>query len=74
MVLFGAVFLKYKLVNVVIGIAFILSGIFFWLGNAMEIESILIIGDIWILLTFCYAGIQFTRTLLSIHPVELPAA
>jgi len=56
LVLFGVFFLKYGLLNWVIGIAFIVSGIFFWMGNALEIDSVLIIGDIWLLLTFCYAG------------------
>lgn len=64
LVLFGVAFLKYRVLKTVIGIAFILSGILFWLGNAGEMESVLILGDIWLLLTFCYVGYSIYNTLV----------
>ena len=61
LVLFGMAILKQKVLNVLAGIAFIASGAFFWTGNAGEVDSILIIGDIWLLLTFCYTGYAIYR-------------
>lgn len=56
LVLFGVAFLKFKLLRAFIGIALILSGVLFWLGNAGEMESMLIIGDAFLLLTLCQIG------------------
>src|SRR5690242_20366759 len=56
LVVFGIAFLKYKLFNPIVNLAFILSGILFWLGNAGEIDSLLIVGDSLLLVVFCYTG------------------
>ena len=56
LVVFGMAFLKYKTFSTVVNIAFILSGALFWLGNAGEIDSLLIIGDVLLLCLFCYIG------------------
>jgi len=56
LVVFGICFLKYKMFSPIVNSAFILSGILFWLGNAGEIDSILIIGDGLLLCIFCFIG------------------
>lgn len=56
LVVLGILLLKYRLTKIAAGIAFILSGIFFWLGNAGEMDTILIVGDACLLVTFCYTG------------------
>lgn len=58
LVLFGVATLKYRVLNILTGIALIIAGILFWTGNAGEVDSILIIGDVWLLLAFCYVGYQ----------------
>jgi len=56
LVVFGIAFLRYRTFSTVVNIAFILSGVLFWLGNAGEINSLLIIGDGLLLCLFCYVG------------------
>ena len=56
LVVFGLAFLRYKTFSTLVNIAFILSGVLFWLGNAREINSLLIIGDGLLLCLFCYVG------------------
>lgn len=56
LVVFGIGFLKYKVFSTVVNTGIILSGVLFWLGNAGEIDSILIIGDGLLLCMFCYVG------------------
>lgn len=56
LVVFGVGFLKYKVFSPVVNVAFILSGVLFWLGNAGEIDGLLIIGDGLLLSVFCYVG------------------
>ena len=53
---YGIGFLKGRSLRQIVGIAFIVGGILFWLGNAGEVNSILIIGDLWLLATFCYTA------------------
>ena len=54
LVVFSIGFLRYKLFSPVVNIALILSGVLFWLGNAGEIDSLLIIGDALLLCLFSY--------------------
>jgi hypothetical protein len=54
LVVFGVGFLRYKLFNPVVNNALILSGVLFWLGNAGETDSLLIIGDALLLCLFSY--------------------
>lgn len=61
LVLFGIAFLKYKRLKPLLGIGFLAAGILFWLGNAMEIDTLLIIGDIWLLALFCLAGLHMHK-------------
>jgi hypothetical protein len=56
LVVFGVGFLKYKAFSTMVNIALIISGVLFWLGNAGEIDSLLIIGDGLLLCVFCYMG------------------
>jgi len=56
LVVFGIGFLKYKVFNTVVNSALIFSGILFWLGNAGEIDGLLIISDGLLLCVFCYMG------------------
>ena len=56
LVAFGIGFLKYKVFSTSVNTAFIPSGILFWLGNAGEIDSLLIIGDGLLLCIFCFIG------------------
>lgn len=61
LVLFGIGFLKYKVLPFSFGFALILSGVFFWLGNAGEIDPVLVIGDAWLLVLFCWLGYLIFR-------------
>ncbi|WP_158453810.1 hypothetical protein [Pontibacter korlensis] len=54
LVLFGIAFLKYRLLNTFFGMALILSGLFFWFGNAVGLNLLLLAGDSWLLLTLAY--------------------
>lgn len=56
LLLFGIAFLKHRVLPAAFGASFILAGILFWLGNAMEINPILVVGDVWLLLLFCGLG------------------
>jgi len=56
LVLFGISFLRYKTFDAVLNLAFILCGVLFWLGNAGEVDSLLIVGDALLLCVFCYIG------------------
>src|SRR4029079_11056429 len=56
LVVFGIGFLKYKVFSTVVNSALIFSGILFWLGNAGEIDGLLIISDGLLLCVFCYMG------------------
>lgn len=56
LIVFGISFLKYTIFSKLVAVAFIACGVLFWLGNAGEIDSLLIIGDAFILITFCYSG------------------
>jgi hypothetical protein len=56
LIVFGIGFLKYTIFSKLLAVAFIVYGVLFWLGNAGEIDSLLIIGDAFILITFCYSG------------------
>jgi len=68
LVIFGVGFLKYKSLKTATSIAFIMSGIFFWLGNAAEMDIVLVIGNISLLITFCYVG-YLTSSELTSAPV-----
>ena len=70
LVIFGTAFLKHRLVNTLTGTAFIISGVLFWLGNAGEIDSILIIGDVWLLVTFCYVGYRVHQSVPPTSPTK----
>jgi hypothetical protein len=61
LVLYGVAMLKLRILNVLAGVALIVSGVLFWTGNAGEVDSVLIIGDVWLLLTFCYTGYLVDR-------------
>ena len=74
LVLFGVAMLKYKVLNILTGIAFIIAGILFWTGNAGEVDSILIIGDVWLLLAFCYVGYQAFGETIKPSTEKLPVA
>jgi hypothetical protein len=56
LIVFGVGFLKHRLLNVMAALGFILSGVLFFTGNALEQEAALVIGDILLLTVFCYAG------------------
>jgi hypothetical protein len=56
LVLFGFLFLIYRLLPAVLSVAFCIAGILFWIGNAGEVNAILVIGDAWLLLVFCWFG------------------
>jgi hypothetical protein len=61
LVLFGIAFLKYKPMNTFVGLAFILAGILFWFGNALELNPLLIAGDTWLLALFSYLAYAIHR-------------
>jgi hypothetical protein len=56
LVLFGIAFLKHRVLPRAFAASFILAGILFWFGNAMEINPIMVTSDIWLLLLFCGMG------------------
>src|SRR5215210_4802941 len=56
LIIFGVGFLKHRLLNVIASAGFILSGILFFAGNALEQEVAIVIGDVLLLIVFCYAG------------------
>lgn len=56
LIIFGIGFLKYKALNKMLTFAFIVCGVLFWMGNAMEIDPVLIIGDAFLLITLCCLG------------------
>jgi hypothetical protein len=56
LLLFGIAFIKYRSFHFSVGIAFIIAGILFWLGNAMEINAVLVLGDAWLLALFVYTA------------------
>lgn len=59
---FGIGFLKYKVLPPFYGFAFLASGILFWLGNAGEIDAILIAGDAWMIIVFfCLGSLLFRQ-------------
>jgi hypothetical protein len=70
LILFGIGFLKYKLLNTALSLALVLSGILFWLGNAMEMDAILVIGDVWLLGIFCSLGYRIFRNSMAYEKVE----
>jgi hypothetical protein len=62
LVLFGIAFLKHRVLPKPFGSSFILAGILFWFGNAMEINPLMVISDVWLLLLFCGLGyVVFTN-------------
>jgi hypothetical protein len=62
LVLFGIAFLKHRVLPKPFGASFILAGIVFWFGNAMEINPLMVISDVWLLLLFCGLGyVVFTN-------------
>ena len=56
LVLFGFLFLRYRLLPAVLSVAFCVSGMLFWIGNAGEVNAILVIGDALLLVVFCWFG------------------
>ena len=56
LVLFGFLFFRYRLLPTVLSFAFCVAGILFWIGNAGEVNPILVIGDVWLLAVFCWFG------------------
>ena len=50
---FGLGFLKHKVLPATLSLAFLAAGIFFFLGNAIEIDPVLIAGDAWLFFLFC---------------------
>ncbi len=56
LVVFGICFLRYKILSRLIGVSIFINGILFWLGNAGEMDKILIVGDAFLLITLCYVG------------------
>jgi hypothetical protein len=62
LVLFGIAFLKHRVLPRPFGVFFVLAGILFWFGNAMEINPLMVFSDIWLLLLFSgLAYIIFTN-------------
>jgi hypothetical protein len=61
LVLFGIAFLKYKPMHALVGYAFILAGLLFWFGNALEMIYVMVAGDAWLLAVFCYIGYGVQR-------------
>ena len=55
-VLFGILYLKYKLLLPALASSFCVAGILFWTGNAEEINTVLIAGDAWLLAVFGWFG------------------
>jgi hypothetical protein len=55
-IVFGAGYLKHKLINIPFGLVMMLCGILFFLGNAGEMEALLLAGDTLILFTLVYFG------------------
>jgi hypothetical protein len=74
LILFGIGLLKYKLLGAAWGLAFMISGVLFWLGNAMEMDVVLIIGDVWLLGVFCSLGYRIFRDSPAYAKVESYAA
>jgi hypothetical protein len=70
LILFGIGLLKYKLLNTPLGFAFVVSGVLFWLGNAMEMDLVLILGDVWLLGLFCCLGYRIFRDSAAYVKVE----
>jgi hypothetical protein len=56
LVVFGIGFLKHKVLSTFLAVVLILCGVLFWLGNAGEIDPLLITGDVLQLVTLCYTG------------------
>lgn len=56
LLLFGIAFLKHRVLPAALGASFILAGLLFWLGNAMEINPVLVVGDAGLLLLFAALG------------------
>ena len=61
LVMYGVLFFKYKLLPAALASAFCVAGILFWTGNAGEINSILVAGDVWLLAVFCWFGYVIFR-------------
>jgi hypothetical protein len=62
LVLFGVAFVKHRVLPRAMAASFILAGILFWFGNAMEINPLMVASDVWLLLLFCrVAYVVFTN-------------
>jgi hypothetical protein len=69
LVLFGIAFVKHRVLPRAFAISFILAGILFWFGNAMEINPLMITSDVWLLLLFCgLSYILFTNNARQTAP------
>jgi hypothetical protein len=73
-IVFGAGYLRHKLINMGFGLLMMLCGILFFLGNAGEMEALLVAGDSLILFTLCYFGyhLYFKDEHLASHAKNYP--
>ena len=53
LILFGIGFLKHRVLPRPFAVSFIIAGILFWFGNALEINPLMVANDVWWLLMFC---------------------
>jgi hypothetical protein len=60
--LFGTAFLRLHILPRLFGLAFVASGILYWMGNAVKVDALLIGGDVWLLLLFSSLAYLFFRS------------
>lgn len=53
---FGIGFWKVRVFPTALSLAYLVTGILFWFGNAGEMEALMLISDAWLLVVFCWTG------------------